>query len=1215
MSKKTGFIKLIRLWGVVFLMALAGVIVGIDLFTTYHDFNIRMDNMRTDYVEQQKKASKREVERVVTMINNERTQSEALAKKEIKSRVLEACSIAQNIYEQNKALKSDAEIQKMIVDALTPIRFNDAKGFYFIHSLSGENILDPTYPSGEGQNIINLQDSRGEYVVKKELKLLSEKEEGFLIGYWPKPDRDPTKDFKKIAFVKIFKPYNWSIGTGLYVDDIEEQIKATWMERINHIHFGKNLVGYLFAVDWRGKSLAHGTQPDLIGNNGWEYKDSRGNKTTQLLIAASKKKDGGYTSFWWRKPDTGKESSKIAYAKAVPEWELFVGSGVYTDDIEQNITTLRAALNAQTKTKILIFIIIVAIAFTLFFILFNLLSNRLRKDFNLFVSCFDKAAFSDKKIDRETVHFVELDQLAEYANKMLQDKINAQQDLWDEREQSEKKIRLLSSAVQQSSEGTAVADLEGNIMYANHAWADMHGYESSEELVGQSLSIFHNQEQLEAEVMPFNEKAIAKGFCKGEVGHIRRDGTPFPAMMTTSIIKDENGKNIALNGLAMDITDRKQAEEALHKTTTFLNSIIDQSPFSIWISDSAGTMIRQNQACRDLLNITDEDVVGKYNLFQDNITEEQGFMPLVRSVFEEGKVARFVLEYDSSQLKHVTLDRTVSVSLEIAIFPIKNVHGKITNALIEHNDITERKMAEDKLLENEQKFMNQANFLDSVIENSPFGMHVMDAKGVIIRANQALRDILNVTDDMIVGKYNVLHDENMEAQKLMPVVEAVFNDLKSARFIMFWTGSKAGDVDLSIANEHWIDVAMFPITDEAGKLVNAVCQYVEITERKQAEEALRINEEKLNQIINSSPVGICTVDMLGNFITTNPEYERMVGYAKEELVGLSFYDVTHPNDRPKNKKLFQDMFSLETTDFSMEKRYIRKDGEEINVSVHAIGIRDAEGNVRFGTAFVEDITERKQAEEQIKELNRTLEQRIKDRTRQLETVNNELESFAYSVSHDLRAPLRSMDGFSVALLEDYADKFDDQGKDYLQRVRNASKRMAQLIDGILELSRTTRSEVKWERINLSALTKSIMTDLHKSQPERRVGCIIEPDLYANGDVRLLRAAIQNLLDNAFKFTGRCDQGKIEFGVLPPSETDESSQTPNPTYFIRDNGAGFDMTYADKLFGVFQRLHGADEFPGTGVGLATVERILHRHGGRIWAEAGVDEGATFYFTLG
>ena len=541
-------------------------------------------------------------------------------------------------------------------------------------------------------------------------------------------------------------------------------------------------------------------------------------------------------------------------------------------------------------------------------------------------------------------------------------------------------------------------------------------------------------------------------------------------------------------------------------------------------------------------------------------------------------------------------------------------------------------------------------------------------------------------------------------------------------------------------NERWIVQSNTGIFDDSGNIIAVEGLSRDITKRAQAEEALRASEEKLHLIIDTSPVGICTVDPLGNFVTTNIAYERMLGYSKEELRGLSFFDVTHPDNRPKNKKLFQDMFSLETTNFSMEKRYIRKDGEEINVSVHAIGIRDAEGNVRFGTAFVEDITERKQAEdslrdtnarhsamienigdviaivgadsmakyqspniekwfgwkpedlvgtsgwdkmhpedieriqkefgkmleketasiveyrfkckdgnykwieltavnrindpsingvllnyhditerkqaeEQIKELNRTLEQRIKDRTKQLERANKELESFAYSVSHDLRAPLRSMDGFSVALLEDYADKLDDQGKDYLQRVRNASKRMAQLIDGILELSRTTRSEVKWEHVNLSALAKTIMTDLHKSQPERRVECIIEPDLYANGDIRLLRAAIQNLLDNAFKFTEHCDPGKIEFGVLPPSETDESSQTPNPTYFIRDNGAGFDMTYADKLFGVFQRLHKADEFPGTGVGLATVERIIHRHGGRIWADAGVDEGATFYFTLG
>jgi len=180
-------------------------------------------------------------------------------------------------------------------------------------------------------------------------------------------------------------------------------------------------------------------------------------------------------------------------------------------------------------------------------------------------------------------------------------------------------------------------------------------------------------------------------------------------------------------------------------------------------------------------------------------------------------------------------------------------------------------------------------------------------------------------------------------------------------------------------------------------------------------------------------------------------------------------------------------------------------------------------------------------------------------------------------------------------------------------VREASKRMAQLIDGMLELSRMTRTEMSRKAVNLSALAKTISADLYKSQPERRVEFIIEPDLFVHGDVQLLRAAIENLLSNAWKFTGHCDQGKIELGALPLSETKDSSQ-PGPTYFVKDNGAGFDMTYADKLFGVFQRLHRSDEFPGTGIGLATVERIIHRHGGRIWAEARVDEGATFYFTL-
>jgi signal transduction histidine kinase len=413
------------------LTALGGIIVSIDIVHNYQDFNIRADKMRTDYVEQQKQMIKREVERVVDMINHEKAQSMTLAKTEVRSRVYEAYSIVQNIYEQNKGLKSDAEIQKMIADALRPVCFNDGKGYYFIDSLSGENILYPPYPSFEGQNIVDLQDSRGEYIVKKEFELLREKGEGFVTGYWSKPAEDLTKDFKKITFLKLFKPYAWSIGTGLYVADVEEQIKEKLIGQINNIRFDKN--GYIFVDDWRGVSLAHGAQPDLIGTDMWECEDSKGIKTTQSLIAASKKEDGGYVYYWWRKPDTGKERPKIAYAKGVPEWKWCVGTGVYQDDVEQDIATLQAVLNAQTKSKIFVFIIIGITAFSLFLILFNWLSNLLRRDFNLFVSFFNRAAISDKQIDRGSVRFVEFDKMAEYANKMLQDKVIAQQDLLDEK--------------------------------------------------------------------------------------------------------------------------------------------------------------------------------------------------------------------------------------------------------------------------------------------------------------------------------------------------------------------------------------------------------------------------------------------------------------------------------------------------------------------------------------------------------------------------------------------------------------------------------------------------------------------------------------------------------------------------------------------------------------------------------------------------------------
>jgi signal transduction histidine kinase len=248
----------------------------------------------------------------------------------------------------------------------------------------------------------------------------------------------------------------------------------------------------------------------------------------------------------------------------------------------------------------------------------------------------------------------------------------------------------------------------------------------------------------------------------------------------------------------------------------------------------------------------------------------------------------------------------------------------------------------------------------------------------------------------------------------------------------------------------------------------------------------------------------------------------------------------------------------------------------------------------------------RESEEHVRRLNEELEQRVIERTTELRAANKELEGFAYSVAHELRSPLRSMDGFSLALLEDYGDRLDADGQDCIRRVRAASQRMAQLVDDLLYLSRVTRREVCRERVDLSALARTITAELQGTQPERQVEFVIAKGVVAQGDSHLLRVVMESLLDNAWKFTSKHPRARIEFGI--------TKHDGEVTYFVRDDGVGFDMTYADKLFGTFQRLHAITEFEGTGVGLATVQRIIDRHGGRVWAEGAPEQGATFYFTV-
>jgi PAS domain S-box-containing protein len=606
--------------------------------------------------------------------------------------------------------------------------------------------------------------------------------------------------------------------------------------------------------------------------------------------------------------------------------------------------------------------------------------------------------------------------------------------------------------------------------------------------------------------------------------------------------------------------------------------------------------------------------------------------------------AVFALEH-----RLVRPDGIVRVVQELAR-PFSDDHGRLVKYVGVTLDITERKQAEEALairfrvayifstLHEEEMFHEVLKLILDVLR-SPFGVFgYLDEAGALVvpTMTRQIWDKCQVPDKTFIFPRATWGDSSWP--RAVREKQANYSNAVSAK-------TPAGHVTLTrhiclpILFQGEV-IGLFQVANKAtdytaadlGTLEAIAAQVAPLLSarllRERAQKTLHREKEFARAVLDNIGDGVVACDAQGTLVLFNRtarEWHGMDALALPPGEWGRHFDLYGPDGTtplPTDSIPLVRAFRGETVhDAGMAivaqgqpPRYIQADGRPFY---------DAQQNLLGAVVAMHDISQRKQAESAIRQLNESLEKRVVERTAQLAIANQELEAFSYSVSHDLRAPLRALDGFSAALLEDCAGKLDAAAQEHLRRIRAGSQRMGVLIDDLLHLSRESRAAMRSEHVDLTALAHEIGAELQRTQPDRRMEWVVAPVLAAHGDARMLRVVLNNLLGNAWKYTGKRDGARIEVGVtvgpLPsaggtPSAASGDAAYNGAVFFVRDNGAGFDMAYAGKLFGAFQRLHTLAEFPGSGIGLALVQRIIHRHGGRVWAEGAVGQGATFYFTL-
>jgi PAS domain S-box-containing protein len=653
---------------------------------------------------------------------------------------------------------------------------------------------------------------------------------------------------------------------------------------------------------------------------------------------------------------------------------------------------------------------------------------------------------------------------------------------------------------------------------------------------------------------------------------LRRFDGEYRWMLDTGIPRfDADGEFLGYIGTCTDISDRKAVEQEILENQRFIQKIADSSPNILYLYDL-------QESCNTYCNREITDSLG-YSPEEIQAMGAEFFATLMHPE-DLAKVPDYYKQIDASQdgdifeieyrMRHADGKWRWLYSRDSVFSRDKHGHVKLTIGTAQ--DISDRKQSE-------QQLKQQLTAIEAAVD----GIAILK-DDCYIYLNSSHVSLFGYTrpEELLGKNWRMLYSP----EELQRFEREVFPVLGTKRH---WEGEA-----IAIRKDGTTFIEGLSLTLTEDGLLICVCR--DVSARKQQEEELQNLSARLTLAVKSAAIGIWDWDVVQNILTWDDRMYEMYGITSNQFTSAyeAWSNSLHPDDRSVSELALQQAIKGEK-DFDPEFRVVHPDGTIRYIQGYAMAQHNAQGEVQRMVGINFDITDRKLAESQILQT-----------TAQLQASNQELEAFAYSVSHDLRSPLRAIDGYSNALIEDYYDKFDDEARDYFERIRRNVKRMGMLIDDLLRLSRVSRSEMQYSNVNLSALVQEQVSELQVLEPEREVEVVILPNIFVSADLTLMRVVISNLVQNAWKFTSHHATSCIEFGIM--------EQEDQLIYFIRDDGAGFDMAFAKMLFGVFQRLHNTNEFAGTGIGLASVQRAIHRHGGKVWAEGFVEKGATIYFTV-